>query len=476
LAFYRVQGQAMDPIPAADNLKRNSDDMIDVKEETNIYLSNFEQFEKDTAKSARPFLNRIRKAAIARFAELGFPTLRDEDWKFTNVTPIAKIPFKPAVASDRNGLTVAKLSPVSFQTGVGDRLVFVNGHYAPDLSTLRPLPKGVMVSSLATVLTTQPEAVEPYLARYAKYQQHAFTALNTAFIQDGAFVYIPKGQVVEEPIHLVFVATSDGEGHVAHLRNLVVAGANSQVKLVESYIGLADEVYFTNAVTEIVASDGAVIDHYKLQREGTEAFHVATTQVHQDRGSKFSTHAIQFGGALVRNEVRSVLDAEGCECTLNGLYLADGRQHVDNHTVIDHAKPHCASHELYKGILNGKAHGVFNGKIFVRQDAQKTDAKQTNQTLLLSEEAVIDTKPQLEIYADDVKCTHGATVGQLQEEAIFYLRSRGIGREAARRLLTFAFANDIISRIQIEPLRTQLEEILLSTHQLPQEERAKEVL
>jgi Fe-S cluster assembly protein SufD len=243
-------------------------------------------------------------------------------------------------------------------------------------------------------------------------------------------------------------------------------GANSGLTLVETYAGPENSTYFTNAVTEVVLDDGAALDHYKVQREGRAAFHVATLQVHQDRASHFSSHFISLGGGLVRNEVNAVLDAEGCECTLNGLYLASARQHIDNHTVIDHAKPHCTSHELYKGILAGHARGVFNGKIFVRQDAQKTDAKQTNKTLLLSEDATINTKPQLEIYADDVKCTHGATVGQLDETALFYLRSRGIGLAAARGLLTYAFANDIISRVRVEPIRARLEESLMASQGL----------
>jgi Fe-S cluster assembly protein SufD len=274
--------------------------------------------------------------------------------------------------------------------------------------------------------------------------------------------------ILETPIHLVFVTTAAGEGTVSHPRNLVVAGVGSQATVVESYLGLEEELYFTNAVSEIAAGERAVLDHYKVQHESREAFHVANLQVHQEQASKFSTHYLGFGGALVRNEVRAALEGEGCECTINGLYMAGDRQHLDNHTVIDHAKPHCASHELYKGILDGKAHGVFNGKIFVRQDAQKTDAKQTNKTLLLSDDAVINTKPQLEIYADDVKCTHGATVGQLDADAIFYLRSRGIGREAARSLLTFAFANDIISRVKVEPIRARLEQTLLAAQQLSQ--------
>jgi Fe-S cluster assembly protein SufD len=255
----------------------------------------------------------------------------------------------------------------------------------------------------------------------------------------------------------LYLTTEAGEGTVAHPRNLVVTGSQSQLTIVESYAGLKEQVYFTNAVTEILAADHAVIDHYKLQQESSEAFHVGTLKVHQESGSNFSSHYLGFGGALVRNEVRSMVDGEGCESTLNGLYMAGGRQHADNHTVIDHAKPRCASHELYKGILNGKAHGVFNGKIFVHQDAQKTDAKQTNKTLLLSDDAVINTKPQLEIYADDVKCTHGASVGQLDEEQVFYLRTRGINQEDARRILTFGFANDVIDRVKIDGLRNEMQ-------------------
>jgi Fe-S cluster assembly protein SufD len=439
--------------------------MIDVKEERNVYLSNFVQFESELSRNGQSWLHRLRKGAMKRFSELGFPTQREEDWRFTNVAPLAKIPFKPVAPDETNGFSAEKLERAAFQPGACCRLVFVNGHFAPSLSSVPPA--GVTVLSLAAVLDSHPEWLEPFLGRHAEFQNHAFTALNTAFINDGAFVSVPKGMIVAEPIYLLFASTAAGEGSVAHPRNLVVAGENSQVSILESYIGLEDEVYFTNAVTEIVAGANAVIDHYKLQRESSEAFHVATTQVYQQRGSKFSSQYVGLGGALVRNEVRALLDAEGCECTVNGLYMADGTQHMDNFTVIDHAKPRCASHELYKGILDGKAHGVFNGKIFVRQDAQKTDAKQTNKTLLLSDNAIINTKPQLEIYADDVKCTHGATIGQLQEEALFYLRARGIGIEEARSLLTYAFANDIIARIKLEPIRNQLEKILLTTQHLP---------
>jgi Fe-S cluster assembly protein SufD len=450
--------------------------MIEAKEEKNIYLSNFSRFEKELPATGNPWLNRIRKAAIRRFTELGFPTTRNEDWKFTSVDPIAKIPFRPVISDEHNGVTLRQIGGAPFEVPNCTRLVFINGRYSAELSGLNAGRDGVIATSLADALASHSDWVEPYLARYASYDNHAFTALNTAFIHDGAFVSIPKGAIVDRPIHLIFAATSLGEGCVAHPRNLILAGPCSRASLIETYVGLEEEAYLTNAVTEIVAAENAAIDHCKIQRESEEAFHVATTQIHQARGSKVASHFVSLGGALVRNEVRAVLDAEGCECTLNGLYLAHDQQHIDNHTVIDHAKPHCTSHELYKGILDGQAHGVFNGKIFVRQDAQKTDAKQTNQTLLLSEDAVINTKPQLEIYADDVKCTHGATVGQLQEDAIFYLRSRGIGAEAARGLLTYAFANDIISRLAVDPLRVQLEDFLLHRQHLPRAERVTEAL
>jgi Fe-S cluster assembly protein SufD len=414
-------------------------------QETNTYLADFEQAERDLGRMGSAALQRLRKAAIARFADLGFPTLRDEEWRFTPVTPITKVPFQINCSEDER----------------------------PPSATLG-LPPGVLVCSLAEALEKYPNLVEPHLARYADYKSHAFTALNTAFLHDGAFVYVPKGTVLEQPLHLDFAATAASRPIVRHRRCLIVVGDNSQVTILESYHGLPGTVYFTNAVTEIVVGPGAMVDHYKLQQEGLDAFHVATMQVQQQRASRFSSHSVGLGGALVRNEVNAVLGAEGCECILNGVYLATGQQLIDNHTVIDHAKPHCESHELYKGILDGKARGVFNGKIYVRQDAQKTDAKQTNQTLLLSDDATINTKPQLEIYADDVKCTHGATVGQLDEEATFYLRSRGIGRAEARNLLTFAFANDVVSRIKIDSLRDRLEQTLLAAQHLPKNEAPQE--
>lgn len=405
--------------------------MTAVLTEKDVYLTHFERFEKE--RHAQPALRRLRESAMTRFTELGFPTLRDEEWRFTNL---------------------ATLKAVSFELGESEE---------SPIGNVGKLPKGVIVCSLAEALAKHPELVEPHLARYADYEDHAFVALNTAFLHNGAFVCVSRGTVVENPIDLSFRAPLQASPAVWHRRVLIVMEENSQARIVETYESDEGSSHFTNAVTEIVLAQNAILDHYKVQKESKQAFHIATQQVLQQRSSTFTSHAITLGGGLVRNDVNVVLDGEGCEATVNGLYLAGGRQHVDNHTRIDHAKPRCASHELYKGILDGKAHGVFNGKIYVHQDAQKTDAKQTNKTLLLSDDAVIDTKPQLEIFADDVKCTHGATVGQLAEEAIFYLRSRGIGREEARSLLTFAFANDIIGRIKVEPLRAELEQRLFAT-------------
>ncbi|MBI4482194.1 MAG: Fe-S cluster assembly protein SufD [Acidobacteria bacterium] len=435
--------------------------MSQVLEERDHYLSSFERFEKNGAARGPSWAHRIRKAAIARFADLGFPTTRHEEWKYTRVAPMAKIPFQPA-GYEPDRLAPGKLARAAFLQLPGCRLVFVNGRYRRELSSLRLLPEGMKAGSLVAILDADPEWVEPHLARHASYQDHAFVALNTAFLQDGAFVYVPKGTVVEEPIQLLFVSASPQEATVSHPRNLIVVDRDSQAVIIENYVSVENDVYFTNAVTEIVAGENAVIDHYKVQRESDQAFHVATLQARLDRSSNFSSHSIALGGALVRNDVNAVLDGEGIECILNGLYLVAGEQHVDNHTRIDHVKPHGTSRELYKGVLDGKASGVFNGKIFVHKAAQKTDAKQTNKNLLLSEEALIDTKPQLEIYADDVKCTHGSTIGQIDQDAMFYLRSRGMGSEAARSLLTYAFAGEILSRMKVEAIRSQLDHLLVT--------------
>jgi Fe-S cluster assembly protein SufD len=333
------------------------------------------------------------------------------------------------------------------------------------------------MGSLAAALHQQRELVEKHLAKYARFTHAPFAALNTAFVDDGLFLYLPRGTVLREPLHLVYVTVGGAEPIVCYPRTLIICESNTQATVVQSYVDgpEGDGANFTNAVTEIVLGPNARLEHCKVQRQNTRAFHFDTLQVQHSGDSSFASQAVTLGGGLVRNEIYAVLGGEGCECTLNGLYAAGGTQHIDNRTSIDHAKAHCASHELYKGVLDGKARGVFNGKIFVREDAQKTDAKQTNKTLLLSDDAVINTKPQLEIFADDVKCTHGATIGQLASEAIFYLRSRGIGFEQARAILTYAFADDILQHIPVAPLRQELESFFLAKQHLPAELREVEV-
>lgn len=425
------------------------------------YLAQFKRFEPNGAASEAGWIREMRRSAISRFDEIGFPTTRNEEWKYTGVEPIARLPFEtnegvaPKVPHD----AVAELA---FTDPAYNRIVFVNGMFSTEHSALRRMPSGVRVESLSQALKSDAALLESHLARYASYQEQAFVALNTAFMEDGAFISIPKGTVLEEPLYLVFVSTAEQNTVVCHPRNLFLVEDGSEVRIVESYVGLGSGVYFANAVTEIVVQDGSVLDHYQLKREGEKAFHVGALEVRLGRNCSFTSNSFTLGGALVRNDIHAVLEGEGSECVLNGLYMLDGEQHVDNHTHIEHVKPRATSRELYKGILDGKSRGVFNGKILVHKAAQKTDAKQTNKNLLLSGDAVVNTKPQLEIYADDVKCAHGSTIGQLDRDALFYLRSRGIDSDSARSLLSYAFASDIVGRVKIGPVRARLDRYLLN--------------
>lgn len=437
---------------------------MDVTEAKNVYLAHYSRVKEELSGNGKAWSHEIRDAAIACFSELGFPTNRDEEWRYTNVTPIVDTPFEPA-RYDIEGLTSDAVARASLGMLEAGRAVFVNGYYSRELSSLWGLPQDVEVGSLAARLSGEVGGVESHMGRYANYRDHAFVALNTALMKDGAFVYVPPGKIVGEPIHLLFISVAGKKATVSHPRNLIVIGRGSQAMIVENYVGLKKGVYFTNTVTEIVVGENAVVDYYKMQRESQDAFHVATLQARLERSSNFSSHSIALGGALVRNDINAALDGEGSECTLNGLYMVGGQQHVDNHTRIDHIKPHGTSRQLYKGVLDGKSRGVFNGKIYVHKAAEKTDARQTNNNLLLSQDALIDTKPQLEIYNNDVKCSHGSTIGQLDQDAIFYLRSRGIGVESARRLLTYAFSSDVIGRIRVEPVRTQLDKLLAARFQ-----------
>lgn len=394
------------------------------------------------------------------FDKLGLPTLQDEDWRFTNVAPIAKMSLAPVVKPEQHGLTEKLLSQFPFAALVGSQLVFVNGQFVPELSSLAQLPGGVKVMNLAAALATEPALVEPHLCRHASTDTNAFTALNTAFFQDGAFIYVPAGETVAEPIHLRFISTPKEPGTTAHPRNLIVAERDSRVTVIESHVSQGDTAYFTNAVTELVAKENAVVEHLKFQDENQQAFHIATVAAHCERASNVVTHSIALGAKLSRTNIYATLAGEGLECILNGLYLTRGEQLADHYMIVDHAQPHGASHEYFNGILADKSKGVFHGRILVRPDAQKTDAKQTNKNLLLSDQATADTKPQLEIYADDVKCTHGATIGQLNDESIFYLRSRSIPLEKARRMLIHAFAGEIIDRVRCVAVREELDRLV----------------
>ena len=426
------------------------------------YAEQFARFRQQTALPGA--LASLRDDAFSCFDRLGFPTTRLEDWRFTNIAPIAEKPF--VAPTGGSAYSRADLDALHLPRLDGPELVFVNGTFAPALSTTDGLPAGVRTRSLATVLAEHHddaavETLASHVGRLARIESQAFTALNTAFLRDGAVVEVDPGVVVDTPIHLLFVTKSGAERVLSQPRVLVVAGAHSQVRVVESHAGDGEMPYLSNAVTEISVGDHAVIDHYTLVREAEAAFRIGSLSVALGRASTFSSHTITLGGAIVRNTAHVVLAGEGGECTLNGLYLTTRRQLVDNQTTIDHAQPHCDSHELYKGILEGRSRAVFNGKIIVRLDAQKTDAKQSNKTLLLSEDAQITTKPQLEIFADDVKCTHGATVGQLDQDALFYLRSRGLSLDQARQLLIHAFAADLLGHIKVEAIRIQLDALLL---------------
>ena len=421
------------------------------------------RFQADMMATTPAWLTELRQEALRRFQKSGFPTTRQEEWRFTNVTRIADTAF--ALSEIPTPLSREAISPFVLDEDYL-RLVFINGHYAGDLSVTEPVPHGVVAGSLSAALADHSVLVKNHLGQCASGDNAYFSALNAAFIGDGAFVHVPPGVVLDRPIHLLFVSTDSGRPTVCHPRNLIIAERGTQATIIESYVGAIDGVYLTNAVTEVSVAENAVIDHCKLQQESVDGYHVAATHVRQRRASRFSSHYFSLGGHLARNEIGVTLDDEGCECTLSGLYLAAGDQQMDNRTRIDHAKPHCNSRELYKGILDERAKGVFNGKIYVHPDAQQTDAKQSNRVLLLSDDAVIDTKPQLEIYADDVKCTHGATVGQIDGTALYYLRSRGIAEDLARSLLVYAFANEIASSLPLEAVREHVERFLLAGQSL----------
>ncbi len=423
------------------------------------YRELFEQAADRLPGAASDWVAERRRAALSRFTETGFPAPRDEDWKYTPLRSLEKRELR--LPEQPGEVAAADVAPFLFEESAAHRLVFVDGIYAPALSDPGGLPAGVRVQPMAGALADPDEVLTRHLGSYADPEGTPFVALNTALMCDGALVHVPAGVRVETPVHLLFVSSGTETDVSAHYRNLVVAEEGAAVTVVEDFVGLGEEASFTNVVTEAVAADTARVEVCKLQEESAAAYHIAAFAGQQGADSELVHHNISLGGRLVRNDISAALDAEGAHVHLNGLFLGDKRQHVDTHTRIDHRRPRAVSREYYKGILDGHARGVFNGKVVVYPQAQETDSDQQNRNLLLSRNAEVDPKPELEIFADDVACTHGATVGQLDEKALFFLRSRGLSQQEARNLLIFGFANEIIERLPIEPLRARLEERLL---------------
>jgi Fe-S cluster assembly protein SufD len=417
-------------------------------------------FSRRAAGPQPEWLPALRQAGLACFAELGFPTTAHEDWRFTNLTPLAKLPLEPLLETGATDGVAELLARQTFTKLPGSRLVFVNGRFSAESSCLGRLPAGVKVANLAAALASDPAFVQTHLGAAAHTEDNAFTALNQAFFLDGGFIHVPAGLSVDEPVQLIHVSCARNSGDTIQPRNLIVCEANSRLTVVESYLSVGDTAHFTNAVTELVAGENAVVEFVKCQSEAPDAFHIGMIAAHLGRASNVRIHSFALGSKLSRTNIRTQLAGEGLECILNGLYLTRGEQLADHHMIVEHAQPHCASHEYFNGILDDKSRGVFHGRILVREIAQKTDAKQTNKNLLLSDDATADTKPQLEIYADDVKCTHGATIGQLNQESIFYLRSRGIGTDTARRMLIHAFAGEIIERVLCDAAREELSQVV----------------
>jgi len=423
------------------------------------YTTEYQAFAR-AGRGTPSWLDTIRQCAFQRFQALGFPTTKNEDWHFTSVAPIVEAAYPPRTAPGGD-VKPADLAPFTFGASDWPTIVFVNGVFAPALSSLESLPEGVRVYDMASAFRASDSIVERHLSKFAAYELNTFTALNSAFVSDGAVVRIAKEFEVDRPIHILFVSDALAAKTQSNPRTLIVAERHSKATVIESYVATGEASYFTNAVTEVLLEDGANLSHLKIQRESPRAFHVGTIEAEQKRDSHYQSFSFATGAALSRTNIFTTLDGEGAGATLNGLYMLDGEQHCDHQTKIEHAQPNCFSRELYKGVLDGASHGVFNGKVYVDPIAQKTDGKQTNKVLLLSERAQVDTKPQLEIFADDVKCTHGATVGRVDETAAFYMKSRGINKELARRLLTYAFAAEVLETIEIDRVRQDLEQATL---------------
>ena len=424
------------------------------------YLEAFTRFETSAAGRELAWLRNLRDEAFSRFCETGFPTTHEEDWRFTNVASIARTQF--SLPAENSKISHSDLKRWTFD-GARAQLVFVDGRFVPRSSSVGSLPEDMILTNLKEQITNHPEILIGHMGQYLDIRRDPFCALNTAFAEDGAFIEIPAGMVLEGPIHLLFVSTESDAPIMMHPRNLVLIGQEAQAEIIEEYVSLGTSKVLCNSATELVAGENATVAHYMIEREHEAAFNISTLRIQQARSANVQSHSVLLGGGLVRNNVHPVLAGEGGECLINGLFVGSGRQHLDNYMYVEHASPHSRSRQFYNGILDGAAHGVFHGRIVVHKNAQKTDAKQTNRNLLLSDDAQIDTKPQLEIYADDVKCTHGATIGQIEENALFYLRSRGIDEVSARRLLLAAFAGECVDRMKPGIARSHVAD-LIETH------------
>ncbi len=448
--------------------------MTQVAEVTTPFLSNFSTTRKSTTGIAPAWLARLHQAGLAEFDRVGFPNSKSEEWRFTNITAIAKTAFKPA---PRVELPPAAIAEHRFGNQAAIELVFVNGHFDLSLSQMNSLPRGVTVLPLADAVAKHSELLEKNLGGRARIEKNPFVAMNTGLFEDGAVIHLARNASLELPIHLLFVSVPDAMPTATHPRVLIVAEDNSEATIAESFVSLegAGGPFFDNVVTELVAGQDCRLDHYVLQREATNGFHISTTELTLGRSSRFVSHAATIGAKLSRNNVNVLLAGEFADATLNGLVLIGGDQHCDNHTFLEHAAPNCPSYELYKHVLKDKSTAVFKGKIHVHQIAQKTDAKQTSKALLLSDDAVMNSQPALEIYADDVKCTHGSTIGPVDDDMIFYLRSRGVSEDAAKHLLSYAFAADVTRRIKVQAVRERIESVMAAQHGLPQDLRISDL-
>lgn len=430
--------------------------------EKSVYADAFREFTASAAKSEPSWLARMRAGAFERFEELGFPTTNEEDWKYTSVAPLARGSFRPTSGVANDSLDADAVEPFIYAESRKSCLVFVNGAFRQDLSSLEAIQAGIVSDLAASLEGERGEIVQKYLGSLADKSDESFASLNTAFMRGGALIHLPAGVNVEAPVQLLFLSTSSEAESSSFPRILVVAERDSRLDIIESYGATGEAGYFTNAVVEIFVGEGARVTHCKVQDESERAFHVATTHVEVGRSGAYETTTVTLGAQLSRHGIEVLLASEGAECRVDGLYIVGTGQHADTHSLIDHRKPHCTSRQNYKGILDGKSRAVFNGRVFVHDGAYQTDAEQSNKNLLLSTDARIDTKPQLEIYNDDVKCAHGATVGQLEEEELFYLRSRGLHTDLARNLLTYGFAEEIVEKIKFDSIRTQLDGAILN--------------